>query len=328
MEIKHYFKNYSQRLEEMKKQKELLSVSCPFGISYLDRALDGISCNDLIILSSRTGVGKTEACAQIARANINAGKNVYWFALEAYGGEMELRIKFNLLSEAYYADDHKKETNETPNFTKWVKGKQNHIFRSYEPTVDKLMSYEMQNLFTAYRDETLTVDDFVKETQRIRESADLIIVDHLHYFDYDLNEPESVALKKTIKTIRDLVLCLNKPVILACHLRKSDKKAKTLIPDIDDIHGTSDISKMATKAIIIAPHRKAWKPQYPHYHPTFFRIAKSRDNGQATRYVGVVDFNGQTNSYEKDFKIGELSYDETEFTQLEWESQWPSYLKE
>ena len=42
-------------------------------------------------------------------------------------------------------------------------------------------------------------------------------------------------------------------------LSQTDKKYKTLVPEIDDFHGTSNISKIATKAILLAPDRQTPK---------------------------------------------------------------------
>ena len=73
MEIKTEFKNYSQRKEEMEKLRSESRNRLHFGIKFLDDSLRGIAIHDLVIIASKTGIGKSELMTQIARENISKG---------------------------------------------------------------------------------------------------------------------------------------------------------------------------------------------------------------------------------------------------------------
>ena len=80
--------------------------------------------------------------------------------------------------------------------------------------------------------------------------VDLIVVDHLHYVDGDDDENEHKSLGDTVKAIRDVSLRIGRPIVLIAHLRKRDARAKQLVATLDDFHGSSNVVKICTQAII------------------------------------------------------------------------------
>ena len=294
--------------------QKILPKTSPEGLSYgnifLDKALGGLFPGDLVVLTARTGSGKTELATQIAQVNARNGKRPHLFALEARIGEVGQRIKFKLLAQAFFTQKDWRTSPDVPNFQDWIRGKQKEILEKFEPEVDEIFNREYSTLKTLYRGADFNVDNFSAIMGQIETQTDVVIVDHLHYFDLD-SDNENVALKKTVKKIKNIVDFSGKPAVIVAHLRKQDNRLKTLVPDIEEIHGSSDISKIATAIIATAPaYGLSCGPNAKHIFPTFFRVIKNRTDGSRCRYTALCGFDSQKNAYAQDFRLGEFSKDE------------------
>jgi len=316
MEIKNPFITVEQSLIGEKESRKAYHLEpLTFGIKFLDDCLGGIFPKDLILFTSATGIGKTEAAVQIAQENAAKSKRVHFFALEAESDEIIRRIKYKKLVSMFYNQPHWKAIGQIPDFTMWLMGKQEHLLSAFEEQIDEELRGTFKNLFFRYRVGDFTADHFQKEVQLIQGETDLIICDHLHYFDHD-DINENKALKETVKSIRDVALIIGKPVVLLAHVRKSDRKNKVLIPGIEDVHGSSDIGKIVTRGISIAPaYDQETKEDFR--FPTYVRILKNRINGARTRYAGLLSFNSRINKYDDAYFVGKLNYTEDEFQRLE-----------
>lgn len=292
-----------------------------YGNTFLDDATGGIFQNDLILITSKTGVGKTELATQIALANILKDKRVHFFALEAEIYEIERRSKYRMLAECFYIQKNWGDYKKVPNYRNWITGKDEDILKKFEPEVDEVLKQRFKNLFVRYRINNFTAETFQKEVQLIQDETDLIIVDHLHYFDFD-DVNENKAMKEAVKTIRDTALLIGKPVVLLAQLRKGGKDSG-IIPSLEDVHGSSDVIKIATRAIMIAPARDQ-KSINPYLYPTYMRITKNRIEGSTTNYVGLIGYDITKNKYAEQYHIGKLTFDESEVELLsEWDyPQW------
>jgi archaellum biogenesis ATPase FlaH len=287
-----------------------------FGIKFLDQALDGIFPNDLVLISSATGVGKTELATSIALHNCKKGKNVHYFALEAEGGEIIRRVKFKKLSEAFYMQREWSKEPQRPNFGKWLRGKQKNILEKFEPEVEEIIIRDTETLHVRYRKQDFTVKDFQIEAQMIQDKTDLIIVDHFHYLDPQ-TESEKDHFEKAMKFIRDTCLLTGKPIILLAHIRKQDRRFKSLVPSIEDIHGTSNISKICTKAFTFSPAFEDGPPINNGLYPTYFKIQKSRTGGDRNRLIAKLTFNSNQNKYLESYQLGYSNFEGDTFTELE-----------
>lgn len=302
------FKSFPERLKELNVERNIKEQILNFGNPFLDDSLGGIFPGDLIVTTGKTGAGKTELVTQIATTNALKNKNVHLFALEAEKNEIESRIKFKKLSEAFYIQKNWRDFGDIPNYQEWKLGK-NELLRKFEPEVDEECN-GLKSLFTFYREETdFNIETFESHFHRIAETTDLVIMDHLHYFDFE-EENENVALKKTIKGIRNIQSDYRKPVILVVHLRKLDKRSSGLIPDIEDIHGSSDISKIATRVITTASAHDT--ESVTNIYPTYFRILKNRMDSSRCRFVGLCGFDISRNTYLEQYKLCELNFENTE----------------
>src|SRR5690606_36783680 len=95
-----------------------------------------------------------------------------------------------------------------------------------------------KNLFTFYKSGDFTVSELQHRVEEIYHESDLIIIDHVHYFDW-AEDNDNRALKEIIKAIRDIALQKAVPVILVAHLRKRDRNNKDLVPGMEEFQGSS-----------------------------------------------------------------------------------------
>jgi hypothetical protein len=271
-----------------------------FGVAFLDDALGGISVNDLVLLGAKTGAGKTEAASTIALNVCQAGKRVHYFALEAEDLEIERRIKFRVLADLFYRGGG---SGTALDYQAWRGGDLDRLVGHLEERATREASTLMANLHVLYDADSFGPDEFCDHFEKIQADTDLVILDHLHYMD--TGENENRGFKKLMQTVRSAALKAGKPVLMIAHVRKADRKFDPLIPTIEDFHGSSDIAKIVTKAIMLAP---AWdRPSSEAHKPyTYMQIAKNRTRGTATRFAALTAFNLCTHRYDDTYEIGRL----------------------
>lgn len=296
-----------------------------YGISFLDDATGGIGLNDVVLIGAKPGVGKTQLVTDIASHNVLDGKRVTLFALEAEPNEIERRMKFSLLSKFYRAT---KLANPKPvNYRDWRRGEFDEDLQPFEDQVNSYFREKYANLRTIYKGwGEYGILDLERDIVKLAPTTDLIIVDHLHYIDTD-GENENHEMKQIVKTLRDLALLLCKPIILVAHMRKTlgGRKSTPLVPDLEDFHGSSDIIKIATTAIILAPCYENWKmftapsmipskffkdPETKQVRArlwaTYVRVAKCRLDGSIVRYCAVTFFDDESGKYRPQYALGRL----------------------
>jgi len=290
-------------LEEKKDRHLLAAQLSPFGVSYLDDALNGILPNDLIVVGARTGRGKTELATTIAQATAAKMRQVTFYALEADRWEIHRRLKYRKLAQLYHAHYAGSEgAKPFPRFRDWLVTGYVAEWNAIEKEAERELEMETSSLRLIYKPGRFTVEQFASEFESVAEESDLVIIDHLHYFDLGGNETE--GLKKAIHAIRSASIHRGKPVILLAHLRKHDRKSDKTLPDLEDFHGHSDIVKVATSVILLAPAKHTGLGSYP----TYFHIAKARSAADTTPFVGIHGFDFKTNSYSERYFIERSSF--------------------
>ncbi len=311
--------------EERAHRKYLQANRTSFGIQFLDDATGGMYPNDLIVIGSKPGVGKTELVTNIAYQNISRGKRVYLFALEASHLEITSRIKFKLTAQKFYAQPNLVLYGPHFNFRNWFEGKLEDRAAPLESEVELEWKQLFSQFFVQYKSGDFGAEQLKASILSIKDQADVIIIDHLHYIDQD-DVNENRGMESIMKILRDLSLMSNKPIILVAHVRKSDSRFKTLMPDLEDFHGSSNISKICTKAIFLAPVLSPIEGLKWNQYPTYMRIGKNRMDGSVTRFTSIMIFDVTKNEYEKKYKLGRLSLDGKEFAALEAkeEPEWHS----
>lgn len=308
----------TEREVRINRGKNLLS----FGIRFLDDALLGIGPGDVVLLGAPTGKGKTQICMHFADSNILAGKRVYYFALEADEMELESRLKFRIVSTLYFADPNRPRLPIGLDYGEWYDGFLDKQLSNYEERAEIIFAEQYKTLFFHYKHGLFTFYTLAEEVLSISGQADLIIIDHAHYFDFD-DENENRALKKIASTVRDLALNERIPVILVAHLRKRQWADTALVPDINEFHGTSDLTKIATRIVLFEQGSRTPDNKFE----TFFRAGKSRVGSGVDLYCGRCLFDPKRGSYEDEYKLGWSNQSrKTGFEELA-SDVWPSWTK-
>ncbi len=296
MAFKSAAKNFDGELEA---RAELNGRLLRFGNAFLDDSLLGIRPDDLVLVGAPSGVGKTQFCVNVALANIQNGKRVHFFALEAGRNEIERRLKFQVLTEEFYSDPDRPRIGRPILFDEWEVGEFDQALSKYEDFAQRYCQNAFQNLHTFYKTETFGVTKLIETALLIADDTDLIIVDHVHYFDWD-DDNDNRAIKEIAKAARDLCLTAEKPIVLVAHLRKKDRGNTELVAGLDEFHGSSDLTKIATKVITLAPGGVAPEGGFV----TYLRTPKNRHSGSSSRYLARMIFNEKKGSYENSYKLG------------------------
>ena len=295
----------------------------PFGIKFLDDSLIGIAPGDLVLIGAASGIGKTQLCCNIALANLADGKRVHFLALEAEEFEIERRLKYQIVASSFFADPNRPRLERYLSYDLWRLGDFLDPLEKYETMATEFMERAYGNLNVFYKTSSFTITDLIESVCHASPESDLFIIDHAHYFDFD-DDNENRAMKDLARTVRDLAIERQKPIILVAHLRKRDRANEDLVPGIDEFHGSSDLTKIATRVVTISPGGRTTDGRYE----TFFRVPKNRLNGGTNRYVGRALFDPKVNAYEEAYKIGDATLTrKTGFEELD-HSLYPEWARQ
>lgn len=301
------FKTAAERIAGEKfERRELAARAIPYHVPYLDDCLRDILPHDLILLGAETGAGKTELARLISSRSAEAGRHVFYFALEAEDREIERRDKFAILCGLMRRDGVRLGG---MNYPDWYRGRCDAQIGDLDREADEIIAKRRKTLHTYYRGSRFGSDDIKRLFMGIQSQADLIILDHLHYVDIE-DDNENRGFKATIKMIRDVALGIGKPVIVIAHLRKQDTRVKSIVPRMEDFHGSSDIGKIVTHAVLLAPARCVPSTD-PDKSNTFMSVPKDRMGG-ATGLVALCQFDRRFKSYDKTYTLGRANGDKFE----------------
>jgi hypothetical protein len=309
------FMSAAERIDDEKAERaHLVTRELTYGVSFLDDCLRGILPTDLVLLSARTGAGKTAMATRIAEANVSSGRRVAYLALEAENREIERRLKYRFIAEEV-ARKARESRNfgdlRRMNYPDWYRGRLTFTER-YEPEADRYIKSQYRGLSTYYRGASFSASDLERKITWARGRADLIILDHLHYVD--VGDEEHKGQKEALKRARDTSLEIGVPVVVVAHLRKADRVNGRIVPEIDDVHGSSDITKIVTHAIMLAP---AWdQPPRRGVGLTYMECPKDRRGG-STGMCALIGFSLHESRYEKKYRLGRVSPDGKKWKELE-----------
>lgn len=294
------FRNAAESLKtEGDSRAQIRGKLLEFGISFLDDSLFGIRPDDLVVVGAPSGVGKTQFCVNVALANVSQGKRVHYFALEASEFEIERRLKYQFIANRVFNRTSALKLIRPLHYDEWAAGEDlglSHIDAEATEACQPIL----KNLFTFYKEANqFDVFNLVDQVSRIQDETDLIIVDHIHYFDWD-DQNDNRAIKEIAKTARDLCLRVEKPMILVAHLRKRDRQNAELCAGLDEFHGSSDLTKIATKVITIAPGGPSEQGGYY----TYFRTPKNRYSSSSARFLAQMVYDEKRGKYETEYKLG------------------------
>jgi hypothetical protein len=296
------------------------------GIRFIDDISDGVARNDLVIVAAKTGVGKSQMLAEIAR-NVSKvregapGRSAFLLALEAYAGEMQRRLKWPIICRLWRA------ANPGAMHLDWGKfsnGRYEVELAPFEAEAQRLFATKYTSLHTLYRNSaTFGIQEMERAIVRAsKDGHDLILLDHLHYVDTDSddrNVNEYGMQKKIVQKLREITLTKGQPIIAAAHFSKPEVgKYAAILPPMEKIMGSSDISKIATQVILIGNTSGLEEDAFtlptlpPNIDlrgtvPTLVRLAKSRLYGaERTDIVAVCFFDRGAGQYRQHYLPGRL----------------------
>lgn len=305
-----------ERMERIERaQRKLL-----FYVGFLDDCLRGILPNDLVLLGAPSGMGKTDLALNIAASNAMGNRRVHYFALEAEPRELERRTKYAIISRELFRTQH--IDRDRMNYTDWLLGELEPMCAEFNRLADERVLELLGGMQTYYRGARFTADDLQKSILAVYQRSQLIIVDHLHYIDSD-DDNESRALGDTVKTIRDVSLRIGVPILLVAHLRKRDQRAKQIVATLDDFHGSSNVTKIATQVIAIERAHNIEADKW-YLSPTFLSVLKDRRAG-APGLTAVAMFDRRTRSYEQRYRLGKISGSEWEEIGIQDAPRWAKH---
>lgn len=281
----------SLKIAECKRDNLSLDEPCSYPIACLNDFLYGIMPSELIVIGADTGVGKSWLANEFARINALNKKKVYLFSLEGDESEVIERFRYNIISTEYFKSPDGRDMS----YTNYLLGKV-EIEKSWEKKADDEIK-KMQGYLEIFdKSEGLNIDTLTQQMANIKD-ADLVVIDHLHYFFFRDDKPESVQISDIMRRIKDLTEINHIPVVLVSHLRKKDKDRG--IPDNDDLMGSSNIAKIATKTILLTlDYSKSFENKYT----TLIRVAKDRF-GMKSNIGFCTRFDIRVNNYEKDYLL-------------------------
>lgn len=284
------------------------------GIPYLDKAVKGIAKDDLFVIAAKTGVGKSELCTTIAMSALKQGKKVYYFALEYAYGEVEQRMLYRIISKKFWDDADRPATTASWAYDNFKDGKLSAALDKYKKEAVEEMKEQNKNLFVFYKSQDFDLDVFTKQFAKIRGQADLVIIDHLNYFDLGEGENEFRGASNIVKAIRSHNQVSEIPIVLVSHVRKGQQRDQRIVPSVEDIYGSSDIFKVATCCIILGPD---YEGSTVDDAATWIHVAKRREDSSVSRYIGKQMFSLKKNSYDGAYQLFRLIKGGTEVEYIE-----------
>lgn len=293
------FKSSSIRIDgEIDRRRKNQANRLSFGVDFIDDATRGILRDDLILIGAPSGIGKTQLCCNIANANLADGKKVFYIALEASEDEIERRLLYPLVMERFLSDPNRPNVKVT--FPDWLLGDHLDALKEYEESALQFFRAAYTGLHLYYKQDKFGISELIQSVLIAAIEADLILIDHVHYFDFD-DENENKAIKEIAKTVRSLAIDKQIPIVLVAHLRKRDRNNDDLCAGLEEFHGSSDLYKIATKVVTMAPG----DIQADGTFETFFRVPKNRIDGGVTRFLAREFYNYKKGAYEKGkYQIG------------------------
>ena len=280
-----------------------------YSIPYLQDITGGMLPTEVVLWGATSGAGKTEAAKlQAAYTAKTLKEPVHYFALEAEPEEIERRIKYGIMGREY------KNTHQgvPSGLITYQNYRQNRLIEELDEPYGKLAedefdkNYSTLNVYYRKKNE-FGPDKLEKELWKLKGKSRLIILDHVHYLDLEDDKNETEAMSKLMKRIRGMGQVLEIPIILIAHLPEKGNHHGDLIPRKDDYYGASNLFKVATTAIMMAPARKVSSTDSKAFGvPTFMKIVKGRLNNAAQYYPGISFFNTFTSDYTPFYAVGKI----------------------
>ena len=282
----------------IKEARDNNKVIGEYGISFLDDFLGGIRKSDMVLIGADTGCGKSSLAYQIAFNNAAKKKKVHLFALEADKHEPHMKEAYTFIADQYY-NKKKPYKRADMNYREFLNG--NIDEKEYEPELTKHMD-TFYNLEIHYKEKDFTIDTLVTKFNQVALHCDIIILDHIDYFDI-MGANENLEVTEILKELRTISIEHHIPIIILSHIRKSQFKQATL-PHKDDFMGTSNKTKITKTSILLSPDFETCDYVSGKYG-TYIQIPKDRAFGK-TNLVARCVFDRNRNKYLDQYELHKI----------------------
>lgn len=283
---------------------------CTFGVKPLDDALIGFLPDDLIVIAADSGTGKSQIGLDIAVHNAMNGKNVALYSIEGNDESAISRIKWKVMRNLYYQE---KRNDIDWDYRKWRMNKDvtPAMVQIEIAAMDYLNTKIGNRLHMYHAEEDFTLTKFKNSLGWFRKErpgehlmnqfldVDLIIIDHLQYFTLENPMNELSETTEILREVKRITEHQKIPVLLISHLRKKEKNRG--LPNLEDLFGTSNIGKICSQCIVLAPSYTD-VDYYNDIYPTFFRFVKSR-TGLKSSFAILSDFHFRSGQYDSRYKL-------------------------
>jgi archaellum biogenesis ATPase FlaH len=277
---------------------------CTWGVDFLDEHFGGgIPPRSFNLIACESGRGKTTLVSGMATANSIKGKKIAFIRLEGDLFDFPDTEKWKII----YPELKKRKQHENLDYQSY---RLNNIpnIEDLEEIAEAQLKKTLENVLL-FDKQTMQVNK--KTINRILNSAlqwgsDLIIIDHLHYFDIIDDNQKWAEQLATVKAVNEFVDKYEIPVVLVSHVRKqmtSSKSSDIRLLKMDDIQGSSDIFKIAHTVLFMSPNYQDYDHESKRYS-TLFYSPKSR-YGASTTSIGIKVFNGMSKQYEPGYEIAD-----------------------
>jgi KaiC/GvpD/RAD55 family RecA-like ATPase len=278
---------------------------CTWGVDYLDYHFGGgIAPRSFNLLACESGHGKTTFVSNMAVQNSIKGKRVAFVRLEGDMGDFADTEKWKLIYPAiqkmyqneildHMPDYQEYRLNRIPGIEGIEKAAENQLL----PMLKNIQLFDKTNYNNVNRN---NIEEILSS---LNGNTDLIIIDHLHYFEIVDERQQYREQMETVKIINEFVDKYGIPVVLVSHVRKRDSKSAKQLLKMEDIQGSSDIFKIAHTVIMMSPHYEAYNMESKLF-PTLLYTPKSRYGAPKTR-IGIKTFDGKSKRYLDGYDIAE-----------------------
>lgn len=295
-------------MQEYLDRKRKALMAFPSGVPYVDDCIGKIRPCDLVILTAKTGIGKTEILATIAMSAAAAGKKVAFFALEAEQLEIHRRVSYRKFAQKFFEKRGEYPKEMRLDYTSWLLDEYDHMEELNLSVAAEMLSETEGIQFYNPNIARFTKEDFTSVYEEYVKEADLIILDHIHYITRKERVNEYDHIQDMVFTLKDLINRHEVPLVAAAHIRKEERGAKTILPTLDEIHGASDIAKVANHIFSFGPayslpcKDNPKNTVKPPVGSTLCRLLKTRTGRSgADRYAALMRFNLETKTYDPEY---------------------------
>lgn len=298
---------------------------CHYHITFLEDALMGIYPGELVVVGADSGVGKTQFANDIAFHNAARKKQVYLFSLEGDSFEVAKREWHKRTVKMIKDDDR---TDLDLSYRAFITNIDPNMWTYRDSAAEELKKDFKEYLHVYKRKKALDIETLVETLDEVKDEADLVVIDHLHYFEL-MSFNEYAEITEILKRIRELMVRIRVPIVLVSHLRRKSKDR--LLPDTDDFHGTSNIPKQADTCLLFSRFMNAkdegeaiGEQIAKSLYPTAIQVAKSRHERPAS-ILGVVDYDAENRYYGQEYELWGVGY---EFYKLKNFPKWAKHRRD